>query len=67
MKDEIKKAEDFCNKKWDSMFGETKLLHRCYLDIGHKGDCVCGECDEFPIELHSYEGEEKNEAKSAGE
>jgi len=51
----ISQATEFCYYKWETNYiNSTILMHDCYLDKGHKGDHKCGDCNEFPLELHNY-------------
>lgn len=37
---------EYCPKEWK----KDGVIHSCYLDKGHKGDCVCGYCETEPSE-----------------
>lgn len=50
---EIEKAKEFCDSTWETKNGAYIFIHQCYLDKDHKGEHVCGNCMEFPIELHA--------------
>jgi len=36
-------GKSFCFRAWSGL--SDKLVHVCYLDEGHEGECVCGHCD----------------------
>ena len=43
---ELEPSPPFCRHKWDDNIMRKHRLHECYLDEGHDGDHVCGDCVE---------------------
>jgi hypothetical protein len=61
----LKSTKEFCCKTWNTVYAEDCTLeHNCYLDKGHDGECVCGWCDDGPLEIHPYLEENQDQINS---